>query len=65
MRYDPKKHSDKDILKAVIEEVYTDGVDDIPQYYHDEERNALWGTFTDGDDSYDFEIDLEKGKISY
>jgi hypothetical protein len=57
--------TDKQILKAVIEEIYTDGVEDIPEYWHDEERNVLWGTFTDGEKSFEFEIDLDKGQITY
>lgn len=58
-------YSDKEILQAIIEEVYTDGVTDIPEYWHDEERNVLWGTFVDEDKSFEFEIDLEKGQITY
>jgi hypothetical protein len=57
--------TDKQILKAIIEEIYTDGVEDIPEYWHDEERNVLWGRFTDEEKSFDFEIELEKGQITY
>lgn len=61
----------KQLLTEIISTIYTDGVDDIEEYYHDEEQNTLWGTFIDNNEDLDepkkfkFEIDLENGTISY
>ena len=59
------------LLKEIISTIYTDGVDEIRAYYHDEENNLLWGTSIDNNEDldepkmFDFEIDLENGTISY
>ncbi|MGL5805959.1 MAG: hypothetical protein ACRC11_11030 [Xenococcaceae cyanobacterium] len=61
----------KQLLTEIISTIYTDGVDEIEEYYHDEEQNLLWGTFIDNNEDLDepkkfkFEIDLENGTISY
>jgi hypothetical protein len=55
------------LLKEIIATVYTDGVDDISEYYHDPDRSLLWGTFFDREKNnyFDFEIDLTDGVITY
>jgi hypothetical protein len=53
------------VVKAIVETVYTDGIDEVTEVWHDEEQNLLWGSFRDGEKSFEFEIDLESGEITY
>lgn len=57
------------LVKEISETVYFDGIDEL-EYFYDEEQNILWGTFIDYVDGnqrkeFDFEIDVETGRIKY
>jgi hypothetical protein len=61
----PSRAESLSMLKAIIETVYTDGIDEVLSAEHDEGRGLIWGKFRDGAKTFPFEINLESGEITY
>ena len=55
----------RQVVKEIIEEIYVDGIDEVVEFFNDEEKNTLWGTFRDADKTFDFVIDLNDGTLTY
>jgi hypothetical protein len=52
------------VVKAAIETIYTDGVDDL-EAFHDPGQSTVWGTFTDGDKEFPYTLNYETGDLIY
>lgn len=53
------------VLKAILETIYFDGIDEILDYAYDPDTEVLWGHFRDGQKRCDFELDPDNGELTY
>lgn len=58
------KKAEPVLLKAIIEETYTDGIDQIVNYRM-VKPGKYQGEFRDGKKRFSFDIDTDKGNIGY
>jgi hypothetical protein len=58
----------KALLKASLETIYLDGIDEILDYALDPDKGAegtMWGSFRDGEKVFEFEYNLAKNELTY